>query len=310
MNNNGLIVELWMDNEAEEAARFYVNVFENAELGEINYYNAETPSNKPIGSIITVDFSIAGQRFQTLNGGPFFKVNPSISFIVNFDPKNDVNAGDSRSKLDQLWGKLSEGGKVLMPLGEYPFSKWYGWIQDKYGVSWQLILTNPEGEARPVIVPSLLFAGDNNGKAEEASNFYISVFKDSARGTLTRYPAGMEPDKEGNIMFTDFKILNTWVVAMDSGRQHDFNFTEGVSFVVECEDQAEVDYYWEKLSAVPEAEACGWCKDKYGVSWQIVPKQINELIYQEDKEKGKRAMEALLDMKKIDITALITATEK
>jgi predicted 3-demethylubiquinone-9 3-methyltransferase (glyoxalase superfamily) len=103
-------------------------------------------------------------------------------------------------------------------------------VEDKFGVSWQLILTNPEGEERPIIVPSLMFVGDNTGKAEEASDFYLSVFKDSKRGALARYPAGMEPDKEGSVMFTDFKLLGQWFVAMDSAQKHDFAFNEGISF--------------------------------------------------------------------------------
>jgi predicted 3-demethylubiquinone-9 3-methyltransferase (glyoxalase superfamily) len=236
-----------------------------------------------------------------MSAGPYFKINPSISFMVNFDPSRDA---DARGDLDALWAKLSEGGKELMPLQEYPFSKHYGWIQDKYGVSWQLILTNPGGEERPNIIPSLLFVGAVCGKAEEASAFYRSVFKESKTGTVARYPAGPGPDKEGTIMFSDFMLENQWFIAMDSAHKHDFAFSEGVSFLVDCKDQEEIDYYWEKLSYVPESEQCGWLKDKYGVSWQIVPESLNELFNDPDKAAAGRATQAMLKMKKLDIAEL------
>ena len=146
-------------------------------------------------------------------------------------------------------------------LDSYPFSERYGWLEDKYGLSWQLIYTNLEGEERPLIIPSLMFVGDICGKAEEASDFYLSVFKDSRRGALARYPAGMEPEQEGAIMFTDFKLEGQWFVAMDSAQTHDFAFNEAVSLIVRCKDQEEIDAYWDRLSAVPEAEQCGWIKD-------------------------------------------------
>jgi predicted 3-demethylubiquinone-9 3-methyltransferase (glyoxalase superfamily) len=151
MPTHGLITELWFDDQALEAATFYTNLFSDSRLGPIHHYTAENPSGKPIGSILTVDFTIMSQRFQALNGGPHFKLS------------------------------------------------------------------------------------------------------------------------------------------------------EAISFVIECEDQAEVDYYWDQLSKDPDSEACGWCKDQFGVSWQIVPKGLEELMYPDDPIKAKEAMERLLDMKKIII---------
>jgi predicted 3-demethylubiquinone-9 3-methyltransferase (glyoxalase superfamily) len=182
-------------------------------------------------------------------------------------------------------------------------------VQDKYGLSWQLILTNPDGEERPVIIPSLLFVGNVCGKAEEASDFYLSVFKNSKRGAIARYPGGMEPDKEGTVMFTDFKLEGQWFAAMDSARMHNFIFNEAISLIVKCEDQREIDYYWEKLSAVPEAEQCGWLKDKYGVSWQIVPAAMDEMMSKGTREQIDRVTKAFLPMKKFDIAKLKEAYE-
>ena len=191
-----------------------------------------------------------------------------------------------------------------MPLEKYPFSERYGWIADKYGVSWQLILTDPAGDPRPPIVPSLLFVGEVCGQAEEAMNLYLSVFKNSKEGLVARYPQGMEPDKEGTLMFADFMLENQWFAAMDSAHEHKFNFNEAISLMVYCDTQAEIDDYWEKLSAVPEAEQCGWLKDRYGVSWQIVPTAMDEMMSQGTPEQMRRVTEAFLKMKKFDIAEL------
>lgn len=221
--------------------------------------------------------------------------------MVNFDPSRDPKA---REHLDELWNILSEGGTALMELGEYPFSKHYGWIQDKFGVSWQLILTNPEGEERPLIIPSLMFVGSVCGKAEEATDRYLSIFKNSKRGTLARYPADREPDKEGSLMFTDFMLEGQWFAAMDSAYDHKFGFNEAISLVVRCNTQEEIDFFWEKLSAVPEAEQCGWLKDVYGVSWQIVPRALDEMMSTGTPEQIARVTQAFLQMKKFDIKKL------
>jgi len=244
---------------------------------------------------------------MAISAGPLFKFNPSISFMVNFDPSQDTEA---KTRIDTMWNKLVEGGKVLMPLDQYPFSERYGWVEDKYGLSWQLILTNPEGEDRPLIIPSLLFVGDMYGKAEEASNFYLSIFKNAKRGAIAPYGAENAPEKEGTIMFTDFMLEGQWFAAMDSAREHGFAFNEAISLIVNCEDQKEIDYYWEKLSAVPQAEQCGWLKDKYGVSWQIVPKVMNEMMRNGTKEQINRVTQAFLPMKKFDIAKLKQAYEK
>jgi predicted 3-demethylubiquinone-9 3-methyltransferase (glyoxalase superfamily) len=238
---------------------------------------------------------------MAISAGPFFQINPSISFLVNFDPSREKNA---REMLDEVWNRLSEGGTALMPLDKYPFSEWYGWIQDKYGVSWQLMLTNPEGEPRPTIIPFLMFVGNNCGNAEEAREFYLSVFRNAKPGTLFRYGPGQEPDKEGTVMFTDFMLENTWFAAMDSAWEHAFNFNEAISLMVCCETQEEIDYYWEKLSAVPEAEQCGWLKDQYGISWQISPAVLDEMMTKGTQEQRDRVTQAFLKMKKFNIAEL------
>lgn len=289
---------LWFDNEAEEAAAFYTSVFQSGSIIKTSHYLTETPSNKPLGSVMEVYFEIEGQTFSALNGGDFFTPNPSISFFVN---------RDSAEEVEELWNKLIEGGIALMPLGEYPFSQQYGWVQDKYGISWQIIFSNPNGDPRPNIVPSLLFTKDMNGKAEAALRFYDSVFTDTELGQIVTYPEDTEMHEVGNLMFGDLRIEEQWLAAMDGGTPHQFSFSEGISLQVFCEDQTEIDELYEKLSAVPEAEVCGWLKDKFGVSWQIVPEELIHLLDESDSEKTKRVMEALLKMKKLDVETLRNA---
>lgn len=149
-----------------------------------------------------------------------------------------------------------------------------------------------------------MFVGDNCGNAEEAINFYLSIFKNAKQGLIVRYPKGMEPDKEGTIMFADFSLENQWFSAMDSAHEHKFNFNEAFSFMVYCDTQEEIDYYWERLSAVPEAEQCGWLKDRVGLSWQIVPTEMDEMMGKGTPEQLARLTEAFLKMKKFDLAEL------
>lgn len=294
-NKQKIVPHLWFDKEAKEAAAFYTSIFPYSEVN-----NTTTIHDTPSGDADIVSFRLWGHEFMAISAGPLFKFNPSISFIVNCN---------TRAQVDELWEGLAEGGVTLMPLDSYFFSARYGWIQDKYGLSWQLILSDPAGEPRPEIVPSLLFVGDMCGKAEEAINFYTSVFKDARIGSMFRYSADQQPDKEGTIMYADFTLLGQWFAAMDSAREHSYGFNEAISLMVKCDDQEEIDYYWEKLSKVPAAEQCGWLKDQYGVSWQITPSEMDEMMKDQDKERLERVTQAFLKMKKFNIAELREAYE-
>jgi len=298
---------LWFDTEAVQAAKFYTSVFDNSRITNVTTIH-DVPS--PTGDSDIVSFELEGQPFMAISAGPLFKLNPSVSFMVNYDPSREP---DARAKLDAAWEKLSQGGSVLMPLQEYPFSKRYGWLQDRYGVSWQLILTDPAGEPRPEILPSLMFVGAVCGKAEQALNFYLSVFRDapsgSARqgsrmGTISRYRAGQEPDKEGTVAFADVELGGTWLGAMDSAQDHKFAFNEAISLLIPCDTQEEIDYFWEKLSADPNAEQCGWLKDRFGLSWQVSPTAMQEMMEKGTPEQIDRLTKAFLPMKKFDIARL------
>lgn len=298
-----IIPHLWFDKEAAGAAAFYVTVFPESKVTHTTMMH-DTPS----GDCEIISFELWQQEFMAISAGPLFQFNPSVSFIVNYDPLLFGKSEDAaRESLEKSWAALSEGGTVLLPLDTYPFSKRYGWIQDKYGLSWQLMLTRPEGEPRPPIVPSLLFTGERYGKAEQALRYYCAVFKQAKPGTMHHYPAGMEPDKEGALMYGDCQLEDKWFAAMDSARQPGFDFSEAVSFMVTCADQQELDYYWEKMSAVPEAEQCGWIKDKYGLSWQITSAELETAMREGSQEQVDRIMKVFLKMKKLDIATLKAA---
>lgn len=289
---------LWFDQKAKEAAEFYVSVFPKSEITDTSYYPNSSEEGLAdfqqnlAGKELTVQFKLAGYDFVAINAGSEFQPTPASSFMVNFDPSKDKQA---REHLDQIWEKLMDGGTALMPLEKYDFSEHYGWVQDKYGYSWQLILTNPDGDDRPFIIPALMFGNGVQNKASEAINYYLSVFNDSKKGAAYSYGQATGPAMADSLMFADFVLENQWFVANDSGVEQDFTFNEAVSYSIACSDQAEIDYYWEKLSADPENEQCGWCKDKYGVSWQVVPENIEELM------KKPGAYKTMMDQKKIII---------
>ncbi len=289
---------LWFDNQAEEAAKFYTSLFKNTKIGVITKYSDESAkaSGRPAGSVMTVAFTLEEYNFSAINGGPVFKINPSISFFYHSNDEKEI---------DHLWSKLSEGGKVLMELNKYDWSPKYGWVQDKFGLSWQLMLT--ENEIKYKITPSLLFTGKVFGKAEEAMNFYLSVFKNSKVEGIYKYGPDSKPNVENAVMYEDFILEGNKFAAMDGAGEHNFNFNEAISFVVNCDDQNELDYYWDKLSAVPQAEMCGWLKDKFGISWQVVPAKLGELLSSKEPGKSQRVMQKVLGMKKLNIEELENA---
>jgi predicted 3-demethylubiquinone-9 3-methyltransferase (glyoxalase superfamily) len=288
---------LWFDKEARDAAELYVSVFPGSRITHLTRLK-DTPS----GDCDVVSFELAGQPFMAINAGPLFHFNPSVSFQARCANKDEV---------DEIWGKLSPGGKALMPLQSYPFSERYGWLEDRYGLSWQVMLTGG-GEIKQKIAPALMFTGSVYGKTEEAVEFYASVFRDapgSANGGETktmvgaRYGRGDSPDKEGAARYAQLVLRGQEFAGMDSARgQHAFN--EAISFLVPCENQEEIDYFWEKLAADPNAGQCGWLKDRYGLSWQVAPTVLGELLGGEDKERRARVTQAFLKMKKFDIGAL------
>lgn len=296
MRSGPIVACLWFDDQAEQAANFYTSVFPASRVTAVSHYpeSDDNPSGKPPGSVLTVEFEVAGQPFTALNGGPQFVINPSISFFAHVD---------TAAQADQLFAALAEGGEVLMPIGEYPWSERYGWTKDRFGVSWQVMAGRaPEG---PGIVPCLMFAGALCGRAEEAMRGYVGIFPDSRIDSIARYTADEGP--EGAVKHGRFVIAGQEMVAMDSHMEHGFTFNEAVSLQVMCKDQGEVDRYWTALSAGGEQGPCGWLKDRFGVSFQVVPIGITEWLTSKDVAARDRAFAAMLGMTKLDVTALQAA---
>lgn len=275
--NNNIFSCLWFDGNAKEAANFYCSLFGNSKV------ITDTP--------MVVQFEIEGKKLMGLNGGPMFKINPSISLFVTCATEEETT---------NLYNKLIEGGKAMMPLDKYPWSEQYGWVVDKFGMTWQVMAGNiPEGAQK--IVTSFLFVGEQYGRAQEAIKLYTSLFPNSVIHHLETYKAG-EPQPEGNLKFGHFELNKEMFAAMDGTGNHDFSFNEGVSIMVECKTQEQIDHYWNKLTDGGQESRCGWLKDKFGVSWQIVPTILGKLM--SDPSRSQRVMKAFMEMKKFDIEKL------
>ena len=285
-----LTPHLWFDTEAKEAAQFYASSFGR----DSRIISSTALEGTPSGSVDVVHFSLWGFQVDAISAGPYFTKNPSISFSVQCHDEEEI---------DRLYASLKEGGADLMALDVYPWSRKYAWVNDRFGVSWQLNLPADDHAYGDRIAPSLMFTKDGAGKAEEAMQFYASVFPHSKVRFVARYENG-EPSPEGKVKHGEFELFGQTLMALDGYGPHNFSFNEGVSLVVRCDTQEEIDRYWSALSAVPASEQCGWLKDRYGVSWQIVPSAMDEMMRTEDRAALARVTQAFLAMKKFDIAAL------
>lgn len=278
---------LWFDQEAKEAAEFYVSLFPDSKIT-----NVITLNNTPSGDTEVVSFKLSGQKFMAISAGPFFKLNESISLFAYCE---------SDENIEKVYSNLCENGKVIFPLDKYDWSPKYAWVVDKFGLSWQLDVEKINNQQK--FLPAFLFVNDKVLKVKEAAEYYCSVFPNSK--VLMEYhydkSAGL-PD--GSLLFAQFRLADCLFNAMSGQGEHKFDFNEAISFVVNCDTQEEIDYYWEKLSAVPEAEQCGWCKDKYGVSWQITPAILGEMMSKGSREQVDRVTQAFLLMKKFNVAKL------
>ncbi|MFN6244999.1 MAG: VOC family protein [Chitinophagaceae bacterium] len=271
---------LWFDNKAKEAFQFYKDVFGDVEL------LSENP--------MAVVYKIYGRRFMNFNGGPEYSINPSISFFIS---------AANQEEIEVFWNKLSNCGNIMMPLNKYPWSEQYGWCADQYGVNWQLMLGH---QSSCKIMPHMMFVGQNAGKTEEAIHFYASIFDKNKIVAISRYEEG-EPDQTGFIKYSQFELQGLPFGAMDSSANHQFNFNEAVSFVITVDTQDEIDHYWNKLLEGGKGGKCGWIKDKYGISWQVVPSILGKMMT--NPETAPKATYAFLQMSKFIIANLEAAVK-
>lgn len=294
-----IVPNIWCQRNAVEVGDFYAQVLPNASSTVSSSYPTEGLLDFQVpfaGLPLVVDVNVDGYQLRLINAGEEFWPTPAISFILNMDPlKFDGGEAEARERINSMWAAFSDGGTVRMELGEYPYSKLYGWIEDRYGVNWQLMLTDPEGPPAPLVVPSLLFTGAE-AKAQAAMDFYTDLIPGSSVDAAVPYPEG--DDSPEGVMFAQFTLAEQCFSTMDGGTDHKFTFSPGISLEISCPDQAEIDRLWDALSSVPEAEACGWVQDRYGVSWQIVPANMDALM------KHPGAYERMIQMKKLIIADL------
>ncbi len=273
---------LWFDQQAEQAAAYYTAVF-GGTVDHVARYVDDV--HKPQGSVMTVDFTIAGRRFTALNGGPEFSFTPAISFLVDCESPKIV---------ERLWKFLSTDGKVLLPLAEYPFSKYFGWVQDRYGVAWQLRWRPTKTPLR--ISPMVMFANERLGHAKAAMDEWVSWFENSEI---------LDEIMTGDLLWQGIFNLGGYPFrVIDSEEKRDYDFSPAISFCVECRDQAEIDRLWEKITANGQELECGWAEDAYGVSWQIFPASWNTLVDPSHPERAAAVTKEMYTMKKIDIARL------
>ena len=284
-----IVPHLWFDTQAIEAANWYVSIFAHSAITSVSQLHG-TPS----GDVDTVEFTLNGVDFSAISAGPIFKLNAAISLMVTCRSAEEVDA---------LYAQLGKDASIRMPLGAYPFSKRYVWLEDRFGLNWQLCYFETD-EIAQKIRPVLLFSVDVCGKAEEALAFYADIFPGAHLGYVNHYLPGEAQDARAKTNYAELTLLELQFVAMDHGVGGEEPFNEAFSFMVLCKDQAQIDYYWDKLSFVPEAEQCGWLKDKFGISWQIVPETMSELLSTATPEEAQRITEVFLGMKKLDIRAL------
>lgn len=300
MDSQKITPFFWLDGTAEPAARFHTELFggDIARLGRYTEAGTEIHGQQD-GTVMVAEYDILGYRLALLNGGPHFRPSPAVSLFVQLP---------DRSEVERIWKGLTDGGEVLMPFDSYDWSPAYGWCNDRFGISWQ-ISQDPEGRAAQPITPMLTFTRKVCGRAKEALEFYARVFPNSKVEFTFPYPDGAK-EPAGSILHGQASLSGERVMAMDTGLDHPFGFDEGVSLTVNCSDQAEVDYFWEELVADGGSHSqCGWLKDRFGFSWQVVPRPVTDILAGSDRQAAARAMAAVMGMTRIDIATVELAAK-
>lgn len=269
----------WMNSEAQLAAEFYLQVFPDARV--------------TIANAMVVQLELRGSKFMLLNGGPQFQANPSIS--------NFIYCG-STEEIDRIYSALLPGAKVMMPLGAYPWTSRYAWMTDRFGVSWQLDVDPVRANQK--VVPALLFSAPQANAVARAMHHYTTIFNPSV--VLMEVPHALQSGaEEGSLLFAQFRLRSSLFNAMSSLEEQDFQFTPGNSLVVECETQLEIDQLWKALGEGGHYQMCGWLVDQFGVSWQIIPSVLPQLL--NDEQQRMKVMEALMPLQKLEIATLLEA---
>jgi len=273
---------LWYNGQAPEAGRLYCSVLADAKI------TAQSP--------VVTEINVSGQSITLLNGGPMYQPNPSISLYYSCN---------SVEEFDRVWDAFSKDGTVMMAADRYTWSEKYGWLSDKFNISWQIGVHKPEDIGQK-ITPCLMFTGAQYGRVDEAIAHYSSIFRSSSVDGVLRYGGNEQPDEEGKVKHAQITLNGRKFMLMESAHAHSFTFTEGISLTVYCETQEAVDHYWDKLTESGKESRCGWLVDKFGVSWQIIPTVLGKLM--SDPTKAGKTVQAFMGMRKFNIEQLVQAS--
>lgn len=279
-----IIPHLWYDTEAKEAVAFYVDLFG----GKLDW--TYTITDTPSGDSDLIQFQLGDMTLAAISAGPYFKLNESMSLMVNVASKDEVT---------RLYQALSEGGRVLMPLGEYPFSPYYVWLEDRFGLSWQLSYA-PDLDKPYQFDICLLFSQEQVGLAQPMLDYYKDKLPQASVGQLSYYGEGEAAVEAAKLNYAELLIAGQKMIVMDHGYGGEASFNEAFSLMVYVDSQDELNFYYDLLSAVPEAEMCGWVKDQFGISWQIVPRMLMEAYDTASPETVKAVNDAVLQMRRLD----------
>ncbi|NCA97981.1 MAG: VOC family protein [Clostridia bacterium] len=281
-----IVPYLWFEHEAEAAVDLYTHTFLHSHVVSNSLYSRSGAeiSGQPEGSLLSIEFVIAGQPMVALNGGPVYSFTPANSFYVHCAFPEEV---------DRIYEKLSAGGEVLMELGAYPFSPRYAWIKDPFGVNWQIMQSDHKAQ----IVPGFLFTGPHIGQAESAIQHYITTIPNSGLQTLEKGP-------DGFVQYAQFTLNGQAFAATESSFDHGFDFSPAISYLLSCETQDEFESIWTALADETTKPQCGWVTDRFGITWQIVPEALLALIDCDDEIRRERVLKAMYPMKKINLAVL------
>jgi predicted 3-demethylubiquinone-9 3-methyltransferase (glyoxalase superfamily) len=285
---------LWIDpDQAQEAVQRYVDLIPGSRINIMDTFENSGPNLDE--AVRVFEFELAGRRIQAIGARSDQELNPAISLKF---------ASSDRETVERVGAGLLEGGFELMAFGSYPWSEYFGWVTDRFGVTWQVLVEPVE---TPTVAPAMTFVRDQYGHAREAIELYTSLFPDSSIDVLQLF-GDDAPAETGKVLFSMIHLAGHRFDITDSGAPHNFDFNHMVSLAVMCDGQEEVDRYWDGLIAAGgQPEQCGWLKDRFGVSWQIVPRRLNELLRDDDPVRTAAVMRCMLDQVKIDVSELEAA---
>lgn len=273
----------WLNKTIDDALALYQDAFST--------FVVESATRMPNSEQTLVAMvSVYGTSFQLLDGGPQYVPHHGLSLMVKFtDPE----------ELTHAFTTLSAHGTVMMDLDSYPHSELYAWVADPFGVSWQLMLVQDKGSEAPSLTPCLMFGGANQDYAARALDHYVASFSSNPRTEDSHLSVKvMYPDAPDRVMFAHVELGSSELSAMDSAVEQSLEHTAGSSLVVLCEDQQEIDHFWDALCTNEKDSQCGWCVDQFGIHWQVIPHNLGELL------STPEANVAFRQMKKLDINAL------